>query len=109
MTETPIDNKQKKEGDQMQHHALNPHPIAPLPEFFRTIHFAHFNQIGDSSAARACFASILKSLSWPCAASLDQPRAESFRRQQTTWARSGPDRRAASTCPLPSKSACHFP
>jgi hypothetical protein len=42
----------------MQRHALNLQPIAPLPEFCRTIQFARFNQVGHSCAARAGAASI---------------------------------------------------
>jgi len=46
----------------------------------------------------ACVARIWQRLMWPYAANLDQSRAESFRRQQTTSARLEPDRRAASAC-----------
>jgi hypothetical protein len=52
----------------MQRHALNSKPITPLLKFCCAIHLAHFNQVGDSCAARACAASIWKSLSLPCAA-----------------------------------------
>ena len=66
-------------------------------------------RVGDSCAARACFASIWKSLWWTCAASLGQPRAESFRRQQTISAHWEPDRRAALIYSRPSKSECRAP
>jgi len=64
---------------------------------------------GETVAARACFASISQSPSWPCAASLGLPRAGSFQRRQPISAHWEPDRRAASTCRRPSKSECHAP